>query len=427
MQSVVDAVLLFLQFGFGRSTHVDDGNAAGQLGQAFLELFLIVVGGGFVDLATDELHATLDVGRLAGALDDRGIVLIDDDAFSTAEVGNLDGLEFDPEVFGDEAATGEDSDVFHHSLAAVAEARGLNGANVDRAAEAVHNEGREGFAFDFFGDDEERLTGLGNFLEDWEEVLHRGNLLLVQQDVGIFDNGFQRLRVGREVRREVTLVELHAFDDVEGGLNGLGFFDGDGAILADAVHGLGDDVTDGGIPVSRDGRDLLDFFAGLDLLRDVSEFLDDGLGGLVDAALHEDGVSASGDVTKTFLVDGFTEHGGGGGAVAALVGGLGGDFTHHLGAHIFIGVAQFDFFGDRDTVLGDLRRTEFLIDHHVTALRTEGDLDRAGQDGDAVQHLAAGGFIEQDLLLRHGRCGLRGLGGGDYSMTARTSSSRRRR
>ena len=401
VQGVVDAVLLLLELGLGRGTHVDDGDAAGQLGEAFLELFLIVVGGGLVDLATDELHAALDVGGLAGTLDDRGVLLVSDDALGATEVSHLDGFELDTEVIGDEAATGEDGDVFHHGLAAVAEARGLDGADVDRTAEAVDDEGSEGFAFDFLSDDQERLAGLGDFLEERQQVLHGADLLLVEEDVGVFEDGLERLGVGREVRGEVTLVELHAFDDVEGGLDGLGFFDGDGAVLTHAVHGFGDDVTDGLVPVGGDGGDLLDFLAVLDLLGNHGEFLDDGFGGLVDATLDEDRVGTGGDEAEAFFVDGFGQDGRGGRAVTRLVSGLRGDFAHHLGAHVFVRIVEFDLLSDGDAVLGDLRGAELLVDHHIAALRTEGDFDGTGEDGDAIEHLAAGGFVEQNLLLGH--------------------------
>ena len=88
-----------------------------------------------------------------------------DDALGAAEVFELEVLELDAEVFGDATATGEDGDVFEHGLAAIAEARGLHGGDVERAAELVHHEGRERFAFDVFRDDEERLAGLGDLLE----------------------------------------------------------------------------------------------------------------------------------------------------------------------------------------------------------------------------------------------------------------------
>src|SRR5690606_18073557 len=38
VQSVVDAVLALLDFDFGRATNADHGNAASELGKAFLQL-----------------------------------------------------------------------------------------------------------------------------------------------------------------------------------------------------------------------------------------------------------------------------------------------------------------------------------------------------------------------------------------------------
>ncbi len=58
---------------------------------------------------------------------DRGVVLGHDDLLGLAEVVPLDVLELDAEIFGDHLAAGEDRDVLEHGLAAVAEARGLDG------------------------------------------------------------------------------------------------------------------------------------------------------------------------------------------------------------------------------------------------------------------------------------------------------------
>ncbi len=52
-------------------------------------------------------------------------------------------------------AAGEDSDVLEHGLAAIAEAGGLDGCDLERATELVDDERREGFAFDVFGDDQQ--------------------------------------------------------------------------------------------------------------------------------------------------------------------------------------------------------------------------------------------------------------------------------
>jgi len=90
------------------------------------------------------------------------------------------------------------------------------------------------------------------------------------------------------------------------------------------------------------------------------------------------------------LHDGLGEHGRGRGAVAGDVVGLRGHFAHHLGAHVLELVFEFDFLGNRDTVLGDARCAEGLVDHDVAALGAEGDLHRIGENVDAAQHLVAG-------------------------------------
>ena len=49
-QGVLDAQLALLHLDLGRGAHLDDGHAAGQLGQALLELLLVVIAGGVLDL-----------------------------------------------------------------------------------------------------------------------------------------------------------------------------------------------------------------------------------------------------------------------------------------------------------------------------------------------------------------------------------------
>ena len=75
VQRVFGARLLFLHLHFRRSAYLDNGNAAGQLGQSLLQLLAVVVGGGFLDLGANLLDAAFNVGFGAGAVDDRGVLL----------------------------------------------------------------------------------------------------------------------------------------------------------------------------------------------------------------------------------------------------------------------------------------------------------------------------------------------------------------
>ena len=125
---------------------------------------------------------------VAGAVDDGGVVLVHGDALGAAEVFQTHAFQLDAGLFHDGLAAGQDGDVFQHRFAAIAEARSLHGAGVQRAAQLVHHQSGQRFAFHFLGDDQQRLAGAGDLLEQRQQVLHVADLLLVDQDVGIFEH-----------------------------------------------------------------------------------------------------------------------------------------------------------------------------------------------------------------------------------------------
>src|SRR5690606_38747402 len=340
VQGVVDAVLLFLHFDFGRAADAQDGDAAGQLGQTLLQFFLVVVRGGVLDLTLDLRDAGFDALFLAGAFDEGGVVLGDRDLLGLAEHVERDRLKLDAEVFRDDLAARQDGDVFQHGLAAVAEARSLDGGDAQAAAQLVDHQGGQGFAFDVLGDDQQGTARLNHGFQHRQHGLQRGQLLLVEQDERLFEGDLHLVRVGDEIGRQVAAVELHAFDDVDGGFGGLGFFNRDDAFVADLGHGLGAQVADfsvavgrGGaalgdfsVAVGRDGADLGDFRVVGDRLGVRLDLFQHRFDSLVDAALQVHRVHAGGHGLQAFLNDGLGQDGGGGGAVARLVVRLGSDF-----------------------------------------------------------------------------------------------------
>src|SRR6185437_12539024 len=162
VQGVVNAVLLFLDFDLGRAADADNRDATGELGQTFLQLLLVVVRRGFLDLLLDLGNAALDLALLAGAVDDGGVLLGDRHLLGAAQHVEGHVLELDAEVFGDDLATGEDGDVFQHGLAAVAEARSLDGSNLQATTQLVDDQRGQSLAFDVFRDDEQRLARLND-------------------------------------------------------------------------------------------------------------------------------------------------------------------------------------------------------------------------------------------------------------------------
>ena len=274
--------------------------------------------------------AALDGLLVAGAFDDRGVVLVDADLLGPAELADLDVFELDAEFFEDGLAAGDDGDVFEHGLAAIAEAGRLDGGDFEDAAELVDDQCREGFAFDVFGDDEHGLARLGGLAEDRHQVAGGADLLLVNQDIRVFQHRPPAscgsvTKCGRDIPCRTACLRPD-----RRGFEALALFDGDHAVFADLVHGVGDHLADLLILVGARGADLGDFLGVLDLLGHLGELFDDRIDGEVNPLLDLRGIGAGGDVPQAFGEDRFGIDGGGGGAIAGDAGGLAGDFLDHL-------------------------------------------------------------------------------------------------
>src|SRR5438132_491981 len=401
VERVLDARLLLLHLDLGRRPDAHDRHAADQLGEPLLELLAVVVRGGLLDLRPDLLDAALDVGLLAGAVDDGGVVLVDHEALAAPEVLERDVLELHAELFGDHAAAGQDADVLEHRLAAVTEARGLHAHALERAADLVDHQGGERLALQVLGNDEERLAGTGHLLEQREQVLHGRDLLLVNQDVDVLVDGLHAVRVGDEVGTQISAVELHALDHLELRVEALRLLDRDHALLPHLAHRLGDDLADGRAVVGGDGADLRDLLLLFGGLGERLELLHDRLDRLVDATLERHRVVAGDHHLETLGEDGACEHGGRRRPVARHVGGLGGDLLHHLRPHVLELVFQLDLLRHRDAVLGHGGSAERLVEHHVAAAGPERHRHRIGQDVHAAEDLLARVLAELHQLCCH--------------------------
>src|SRR5439155_21052941 len=95
MHRILDTRLFFFHLRLGGGANMNDGDTADKLRQALLQFLAIVVGSRLFDLNSKLLHAPFDGCALAAALDDRGIVLIDDHLLRSTEVFYPDVLQAD--------------------------------------------------------------------------------------------------------------------------------------------------------------------------------------------------------------------------------------------------------------------------------------------------------------------------------------------
>src|SRR5262245_5653944 len=400
VQRVLDAGLLLLHLGLARGADLDLRYAARELREPLLELLLVVVGSRRVHLAADLRDPALHVPLLARALDDQRVLAVDDDAPARAEVLQADLFEVHAEVLHDRPRTRERREVLEHRLAAVAVARRLDRDHAEPAAQLVDDERRERLALDVLGDDHQRPVLADDLLEERDDLRDGADLVLVDEDQRVVEDGLHAVGVGDEVRRQVAAVELHALDDVHLGVERLALLHRDDAVLADLLERVRDDLADLTVAVGGDRRDLRDLLLVLHRLAELLEVRDDLLRGVEHAALQFDRVGAGDDVAQALLVEGRGEHGRGRGAVARDVGGLARDLADQARAHVLVGVGELDLLGHRHAVLRHRRRAPALVEHRVAAAGAEGRTHRAREirdaDADRVTRLGV-----ECQLLRH--------------------------
>ena len=395
VDGVLDAQLALVDLGLGGTTGTDDGDTSGQLGQTLLELLPVPGGVGALDVVADLDAAGLQVLDGTGTVDDDGLVLGDGDAAGGTEGVQGDLGEVAPELLVHHGATGDDGEVVHEGLAAVAEVRGLHRDGLDGLADGVDDEHLQRLAVDVLSHDEQFLAGLGDLLQDGQEVGQGADLLAHQQDGRVLQDGLGGLLLGDEVGRQVALVEGDSLGDDEFVGQRLGLLDGEDAVLTDGVHGLGDlgtdalvtrghggDASDGGTVGDRDGT--------------LGEQLQGLVGSGGDAVVDGDRVRAGGDGTHALVDQGLGQQGGGGGPVTGDVVGLHGDGLHQLGTEVLEGVLEIDVAGDGHTVVGDDRATEGLVEDDVAALGPQGDAHRVSQRVHTALETLTGLLVECD-------------------------------
>lgn len=257
VESIVVPVLLLSDLNLARATNLDNGNTATELGQSLLELSPVVVRSGrVVDQSSDLLASRLDEVLVTLAVEDDGVLLGNGNGAGGTEHVGGGLLKLDVELVSEDGTAGEDGNITEDRLSVVTKAGGLDSGDGELTSELVEDDGSESLTVNVLGDDQQRSTGLGGDLKRRKDVLKSRDLLLGEEDEGLLELDTLVLGVGDEVRGDEASVESHTLGNLNLVVNGSTFLDGDDTLLADLLHGLGNDGTDVGITVGGDGGNL---------------------------------------------------------------------------------------------------------------------------------------------------------------------------
>ena len=398
MQRIFNTGLFLFHLDFGCSTDLDDRHTAGQLGNAFLHFFFVVIRGGFVDLYTNLVHPCFDLAGRTCTIDHRGVFLANLDTLRGAKILQRRAFEAHTDLLRDHFATGQNCDVLQHGFTTVTESGRFHCAHLNDATHVVHHQRGQRFAFDVLGNHEQRTPCFGRRLKHRQHVANVRNLLVVNQDQRVIHISLHRILIVNEVGRQITAVELHAFYDIQLIIETLAFFDRNHTFFANFFHRFSNDAADGFVCVGRHRADLGNFLVIRTGLGNLSQLFNRSLHGLVDTPFEIHRVHTGGNRFKTLAQHGLGQYRRGGRAVARYVGSLGSNFLDHLGAHVFEFIFELDFLCNRDTVFGDGRRTKRLVEHNVTALGAQRNFYGVCKHVDATQFGCTSGLAEFDFF-----------------------------
>jgi hypothetical protein len=244
LDGVLDAVLLLLELDLGGRSDLDHDDTAGQLGETLLELLAVPVGVGVVDLTLDLLDPRLDVGLGSATVDDgreslSTTTLRARPSSSRVTFSSLRPTSSEITVPPVRMAMSWSMALRRSPKPGALTAtdwkspRILLTTRVARASPSTSSEMTSS-----------GLPWVHHLLQHRDQVVDRADLLVGDEDERILEDGLLPVGVRDEVGGEQSLVELHALGELQLETEGLAFLDRDHAVLADPVHGVGDDLAD---------------------------------------------------------------------------------------------------------------------------------------------------------------------------------------
>lgn len=305
VQSINEAVLLLTDLDLRGAADLDNGNTTRELGKTLLELLLLVVRGGGVSHDATDLLAALG-NRVLGAItvQDNGVLLGDGDGTGGAEELGSGLLELEVELVSEDGSVGENGKIAKDGLAVVTEAGSLDSSNLKLATELVENADSKSLTVDVLSNDDKGTALLGGGLKSRDDVLDGRDLLLREEDERLLKLNLLGLGVGDEVGGDEATVETHTLGNLELIVHGLALLDGDNTLLANLLHGVGNQLADVGITVGTDSGDLGNLGAGSDIPLVGLEVLNNSIDSSLSATAKIHGVAAS-----SYVLDGLREDG----------------------------------------------------------------------------------------------------------------------
>ena len=153
---------------------------------------------------------------------------------------HLHAVQAQAHVAADDRAAGQDGHILQQGLSAFPETGRFDGHTAKSATHLVDHQGRQCLTVNIFRYDYQGPAALCNHhFHGGDDVGGRAKFLIGDQEEGIVQRRFHTVGVGDKVGRKIAPVYPDTFYDFQFVVHGFGFLDGDDALPANFVHGVG--------------------------------------------------------------------------------------------------------------------------------------------------------------------------------------------
>src|SRR6476620_1781895 len=140
--------------------------------------------------------------------------------------------------------------------------------------------------------------------------------------------------MSHKVRRQISTIKAHAFNNIKGRLQSLAFFDSDHAFLSNFLHRFGEDLADRTFAISGNGADLGNLlfppYRATLVFHSFNHFLYRG----IDPTFQLHRVKPGALQTNALAEDRTRQHGRSRSSVTSDIRSLAGNLTDHFRAHV---------------------------------------------------------------------------------------------
>ena len=205
----------FLHLCLGCCAYTDDRYATCELSQTLLKLFSVKIGSCLFYLGLNLCDSSLNCLLIAFTVNNDRCFLLNLNGFCTSELIKCCFLKVKSEFIRNNLSACKNSDILKHCFSSVTVSGCLNTYYLECSTKFVDNKSCKSLTLNILSNNEKLLAALNDLLKERKYVLNVADLLVCNQNIGIFKVCFHFVHICCHISADIASVKLHTFHKIK--------------------------------------------------------------------------------------------------------------------------------------------------------------------------------------------------------------------